>query len=154
MRSHSLSMPCNGKYKFNCADTAFANNVFHCLYKYTKWHLSLSCAFTLHAGHFVDIYNTRAPIKAGTFLMSTTAFIKENQWEVRGLTDVTATLRHKENRKGGFGLGSCILMASLWQWKGLCCCGRGAAQCCSGGGGELLERRDGRTESRQLHRGE
>lgn len=61
--------------------------------------------------------------------MSTLVLIKENQREVRGLTDVTATLRHKKDRKGGFGLWSCIL-GFIVAVK--------AAQCCSGGGGALL----------------
>lgn len=81
-------------------------------------YLSPSCTFTLH---IYRIFCGWAWLKAGAFLMRTTALIKENQWGVRDLTHVTATLRHEEDRKGGFRLGSCILMAELWQWMVVCC---------------------------------
>lgn len=44
-------------------------------------------------------------------VMNAAKLIKENQGEIRGPTDVTATFRHKEDRKGGFGSGLRVLMA-------------------------------------------
>lgn len=43
-----------------------------------------------------------ARIKAGVFLMSTPLF-KETQWEVRGLTDVAATLITRKREKEVLG---------------------------------------------------
>lgn len=98
--------------------------------------MSLSCNFTLHAG-LTGTFHARLKcesINQGWCILNESKLIKGNQQEVRGLIDVSATLRHKEDRKGGFGSRSCVLMALLWQRKGLCC-GRGADQHWSGGGG-------------------